>query len=94
VELVEQTGRTRSINRGHWQLNDLETRLADSDAPQRQMLEHIKRIIACRARQPALAAISEQHVCPSMPGTRPMNASIHVKPAASSAGMPPSAASA
>jgi sucrose phosphorylase len=68
LDLVEQTGRTRSINRGHWQQDELQARLADPDSPQARMLEHCKRVMACREAQPALRPDSEQAVSPGPPG--------------------------
>lgn len=68
LDLVEQTGRTRSINRGHWQLADLEARLRDPRSPQSRMLSHCRRTMACRKNQPALAEGSSQSVNPSPPG--------------------------
>jgi glycosidase len=68
LDLVERTGRTRSINRGHWQLSDLEARLADPASPQAQVLDHIRAVIGCRDAQPALARTADQAACPSPPG--------------------------
>ncbi|MEM8769441.1 MAG: alpha-amylase family glycosyl hydrolase [Pseudomonadota bacterium] len=68
LELVEQTGRTRSINRGHWRLDHLEAALRDPESAQAQVLAHCREIIACREAQPALAETAEQHVSPSPPG--------------------------
>ena len=68
LDLVEQTGRTRSINRGHWQLEALQAQLLDPQSPQAQMLEHCRRIMKCRAAQPALAPESAQAVSPGPPG--------------------------
>jgi glycosidase len=68
LALVEQTGRTRSINRGRWRLPDLEARLADPDSPQSRVLAHYRHTIACRNRQPALATTADQAVSPSPPG--------------------------
>ncbi len=69
LDLVEQTGRTRSINRGHWELSCLEARLADPESAQSRMLNHCRRIVACRAQQPALVSTdSTQAVSPSPPG--------------------------
>ncbi len=68
LDLVEQTGRTRSINRGHWQLDELQARLADPESPQAQMIAHFRKIVACRAAQPALALAADQAVSPGPPG--------------------------
>jgi sucrose phosphorylase len=67
-DLVEQTGRTRSINRGSWQLADLEARLADAESPQAKVLAHCRELIARREAQPALHPTAAQHVSPSPPG--------------------------
>ncbi|MEM9620618.1 MAG: hypothetical protein AAF993_03155, partial [Pseudomonadota bacterium] len=67
-ELVEQTGRTRSINRGYWLQATLEARLADPTSAQAQVLAHCLRIIECREAQPALATHAAQAVSPSPPG--------------------------
>jgi sucrose phosphorylase len=68
LDLVEQTGRTRSINRGHWQIRELEDRLADPGSVQSQVLAHFKRVIACRQDQPALGLEANQTICPTPPG--------------------------
>jgi sucrose phosphorylase len=68
LDLVEQTGRTRSINRGHWQLTDLERLIGDEDSEQARSLGHFRRILDLRAAQPALQAEGAQHICPSPPG--------------------------
>ena len=62
LDLVEETGRTRSINRGRWQLNDLEKRLADPASAQARTLDHFKRIIALRSAQDAFAPEAAQKV--------------------------------
>ena len=52
LDLVEETGRTRSINRGRWQLGDLEGRLADPASAQARSLDHFKRTVAlCNAQE-------------------------------------------
>jgi len=68
LDLVEQTGRTRSINRGNWQLDALEARLKDPDSPQTRMLAHYRFLVECRDAQPALATTAAQAVSPSPPG--------------------------
>jgi sucrose phosphorylase len=68
LSLVEQTGRTRSINRGYWQLEELEQRLANPDSPQSRTLAHCRRLMRLREAQPALAPAAEQAVSPSPPG--------------------------
>ncbi|MCY4212739.1 MAG: alpha-amylase family glycosyl hydrolase [Gammaproteobacteria bacterium] len=69
LELVEATGRTRSINRGQWQLSDLEERLADPSSDQSQALDHFKRILALRSAQEAFGTAARQRILPSPPGT-------------------------
>lgn len=66
LELVEQTGRTRSINRKIWQLNDIETLLA-TDSLQRRALDGIKHLLNCRNAQPALSPTATQTLLPSPP---------------------------
>ena len=68
LELVEQTGRTRSINRGHWSMHELESRLADEGSVQSQTLAHLARVLACREAQPAFNLEAAQKVYPSPPG--------------------------
>ena len=68
LELVEATGRTRSINRGQWQLSDLEERLADPSSDQSQALDHFKRILALRSAQEAFGTAARQRILPSPPG--------------------------
>ena len=68
LELVEQTGRTRSINRGHWTLHELEAMLADERSAQSQTLAHFARVLACREAQPAFNLDAAQKVFPSPPG--------------------------
>ena len=62
LDLVEETGRTRSINRGRWQLSDLEKRLADPASAQARALDHFKRIIALRSAQDAFGPAAAQKV--------------------------------
>ncbi len=61
---------------------------APTSIPNMMRHDAIRRHI--RIAAPISAARTD--VCPSKPGTRPRKASHHVKPAAVSAGMPPSAA--
>ncbi|MYI69337.1 MAG: alpha-amylase [Boseongicola sp. SB0673_bin_14] len=65
LDLVEVTGRTRSINRGQWQLSDLEKRLADPSSDQAKALDHFKRILALRSAQEAFNTTAQQRVLPS-----------------------------
>ncbi len=50
---VESTGHNRAINRRHWALSDLETRLNESGGPGQRMFREMKRLLAIRAAQPA-----------------------------------------
>ncbi|MCY4344387.1 MAG: sugar phosphorylase [Gammaproteobacteria bacterium] len=68
LELVEATGRTRSINRGQWQLSDLEERLADPSSDQSRALNHFKRILALRSAQEAFGTTARQRILASPPG--------------------------
>ena len=65
--LVEQTGRTRSVNRSRWALDDLEAQLADPTSIPARTLGHFRRALACRNAQPALSADAAQMVLPSPP---------------------------
>lgn len=51
--LVEQTGRTRSINRHSWDVSELEGLLADPNSPQAQVFSAMCDIIRLRREQPA-----------------------------------------
>jgi sucrose phosphorylase len=68
LALVQQTGRTRSINRGHWVMEELEPLLADAASVHAQALARIGRALRCRAEQPAFAPGADQRVFPSPPG--------------------------
>ncbi len=68
LDLVEATGRTRSINRGHWPLSDLEERLADPNSDQSRALNHFKRILALRSAQEAFGTTARQRILASPPG--------------------------
>lgn len=68
LDLVEATGRTRSINRGQWQLSDLEKRLADPGSDQARALDHFKRILALRSALEAFGTTAQQRVLPSPNG--------------------------
>ena len=67
LDLVEQTGRTRSVNRGRWSLDHLEAQLADPASIPARTLDHFRRALACRNTQPALSADAAQTVLPSPP---------------------------
>jgi sucrose phosphorylase len=68
LNLVEQTGRTRSINRGSLSLAELDQQLADSNSLPSRVLSALRAAIACRNAQPAFASSAEQSVSPSPPG--------------------------
>ncbi len=65
--LVEQTGRTRSINRGRWKLDELEAELANPASMPARTLRHLRRTLGCRDAQPAFSTDAEQTVLPSPP---------------------------
>ena len=67
LDLVEQTGRTRSVNRGRWTLDDLEAQLADPASIPARTLSHFRSTLACRNAQPAFSADAAQAVLPSPP---------------------------
>ncbi len=68
LDLVEETGRTRSINRGRWRLRDLEERLADPASAQARALDYFKRIITLRNAQEAFSPQAAQKVLESPEG--------------------------
>ena len=68
LDLVEETGRTRSINRGRWQLGDLEARLADPGSVQAKALEHFRRVVAVRSAQEVFQLDASQLAMPTPKG--------------------------
>jgi sucrose phosphorylase len=50
---MENTGRFRSINRAQWQIDRLESALADPQSHHHKVFSELKRLIAIRRRQPA-----------------------------------------
>ncbi|CAN0572318.1 unnamed protein product, partial [Ectocarpus sp. 12 AP-2014] len=52
-ERAEHTGRLRSINRGQWNLDVIESELADPLSHHSKAFKELKRLIAIRRRQPA-----------------------------------------
>ena len=68
---VESSGRTRSINRGHWQLETLSDQLASPSDPQAIIFNALCHSLSVRGEQPAFAPsaqqtaihCSEQHLC-------------------------------
>lgn len=59
---VEQTGRTRSINRRIWDKNDLESLLHNPMAPQSEVFNKLRRMISIRRQQPAFHPSARQDV--------------------------------
>jgi sucrose phosphorylase len=59
---VEQTGRTRSINRKLWQLEELNVLLNNSVTPQAEVFNELRRLIAVRRRQSAFHPNARQRV--------------------------------
>ncbi|MFM2481565.1 sugar phosphorylase [Celerinatantimonas sp. YJH-8] len=53
VQLVEQTGRTRSINRHRWDLSEFETLLANASSDQHQIFFRLNYLIQLRRQQRA-----------------------------------------
>ncbi len=66
--LVGETGRTRSINRGRWRLDDLEERLSNPQSIQASVLAWFRRTIALRSAQEAFAPEAAQRVLTSPAG--------------------------
>jgi sucrose phosphorylase len=50
---MENTGRFRSINRSQWQIDRMESQLADPQSHHYRVFTELKRLIAIRRRQPA-----------------------------------------
>lgn len=59
---VESTGRTRSINRGHWQLDDLKTILATETNEQSIIFAELNRSLEIRGSQPAFTPSAQQEI--------------------------------
>ena len=59
LELVEVTGRTRSINRGHWRAETLETELGSTGSVHRQALDALLKMVRVRQRVDAFASNAE-----------------------------------
>lgn len=62
AEAVERTGRTRSVNRGRWQLNDLEQMLASEHNVHRIVFNAMTHLISLRREQSALSPAAPQRV--------------------------------
>ncbi|MEC7956774.1 MAG: alpha-amylase family glycosyl hydrolase [Pseudomonadota bacterium] len=59
---VESTGRTRSINRGHWQLDDLKSILATETNEQSIIFAELNRSLEIRGSQSAFAPSAQQEI--------------------------------
>lgn len=57
---METTGRTRSINRGSWELSDLDRVLADEDSHHGRVFFRLMDSLAVRKEQPAFASSADQ----------------------------------
>ena len=68
LDLVEQTGRTRSINRRMWSMHDLQRELDNPGSIQSRALAGTKQLVARRNQQPALLPDADQRVLPATPG--------------------------
>lgn len=64
IEGVERSGRTRSINRRQWQLDELEARLADPATAAAQVFAALTALLRLRCRVPAFAPSAEQVFVP------------------------------
>ncbi|MEQ9450590.1 MAG: alpha-amylase family glycosyl hydrolase [Pseudomonadales bacterium] len=68
LDLVEQTGRTRSINRRKWQLPELEARLQVAESLEARTLAGMTHLLTQRNAQPALQATADQRILPAPKG--------------------------
>lgn len=68
LDLVEQTGRTRSINRRKWQLSELEAHLQAPESLQARTLSGMTHLLTQRNAQPALQTTAEQRILPAPEG--------------------------
>ncbi len=59
---VEQTGRTRSINRKIWDMHELELLMANPVTPQAEVFSELTRMIKIRRQQPAFSPDARQDV--------------------------------
>ena len=64
IEGVERSGRTRSINRRQWQLDELEQRLADPDTATARVFAALTSLLRLRSRVPAFAPGAAQVFVP------------------------------
>ena len=62
LALVEKTGRTRSINRKKWQLEELETQLNNPSTPTAIVYERMQRMLAVRRKEPCFNPDNPQQV--------------------------------
>ncbi|MFK7916285.1 MAG: sugar phosphorylase [Pseudomonadales bacterium] len=65
---VERTGRTRSINRGQWQLDQLRAELGDGASSHGRIYGQLMHALAVRRQQPAFSPEAGQRVLASEPG--------------------------
>ena len=75
ISLVEQTGRTRSINRSRWQLHELHEALADQASLHARVFKDLLQLIERRNAQPALQPHCAQAVIPTLSGVFAMRRS-------------------
>lgn len=64
IEGVERSGRTRSINRRQWQLDELEARLADPATAAAKVFKGLTELLRLRCRVPAFAPSAAQVFVP------------------------------
>jgi len=68
IELVEQTGHTRSINRSRWRMHQLHEVLQDERSLHTRVFRALLRLIERRNAQPALQPHAAQEVIPTLSG--------------------------
>ena len=68
IELVEQTGRTRSINRSRWQHHELQDALKDPQSLNSRVFHTLLGMINRRNVQPALQPHAAQEIIPTLSG--------------------------
>lgn len=64
IEGVERSGRTRSINRRQWQIDEVEARLADPDSPPGRVFAELSSLLRLRASVAAFAPGAAQTFVP------------------------------
>ncbi len=75
IKLVEQTGRTRSINRSRWQWHELHEELKDPDSMHTRVFQALLDLIERRNQQAALQPHAAQEVIPTPPSVFAMRRS-------------------